>query len=441
MHLDYMERTRVPNDECFPITGLENLISLLGRLKTHEFQESNVGETSDHEVPGLAIRSISSKNTRHGSDLSDLRRSLDEAKLCMAAMNEFRDRLERRIRFLRKECIPLILQDGIKNLPDELLSHIFEAGHGMTVGWTFTKAVSQVSRRFRQVSLRTPLLWTRIFAYYTADQIEGFLSLSGRMDLDISTQPYGSERLAYLRRFLPHLNRWTTLRHLDEATARLMRDIGFTDLPRLEALHHHCTNDPISWSLFRVNGYNIFPDPICYSRLTSFEFAVNGHGRIFDTESFAQAVYSMKSLRQLSLTINDCTSANIKVETTHDLHSVPIDALHVAVKGRTSYALVDSFYVSLSFLSASTVHFTLVDVRYAPDEDNTPLEFYYASESELMFPYGSVINVTTLGIEERFDPNVHPGLLVWLVEDCKIAHTINFDTTRGVIYMSFRRRI
>ncbi|TDL22453.1 hypothetical protein BD410DRAFT_262955 [Rickenella mellea] len=50
----------------------------------------------------------------------------------MATLNNVRDRLGRRIELLREACIPMVLEDGIKTLLNEILSHIFEHGHDMT---------------------------------------------------------------------------------------------------------------------------------------------------------------------------------------------------------------------------------------------------------------------------------------------------------------------
>ncbi|TDL14439.1 hypothetical protein BD410DRAFT_642568 [Rickenella mellea] len=97
----------------------------------------------------------------YAEPLRSMRYSLEEAKLCMAALNAIRSRLTKNIRNLQKCCKPLVLADGIERIPDEILANIFEAGHQTSEHSEFALRVSHVSRRFRQVSLRTPSLWTR----------------------------------------------------------------------------------------------------------------------------------------------------------------------------------------------------------------------------------------------------------------------------------------
>ncbi|TDL16283.1 hypothetical protein BD410DRAFT_844557 [Rickenella mellea] len=77
--------------------------------------------------------------------LRSMRHALQDSKLCMAVLDTIKTRLARRIRNLQKRCAPLVLEDGIKRIPDEILAQIFETGHRMTSYSDFSLAVSHVS--------------------------------------------------------------------------------------------------------------------------------------------------------------------------------------------------------------------------------------------------------------------------------------------------------
>ncbi|TDL15110.1 hypothetical protein BD410DRAFT_809204 [Rickenella mellea] len=103
--------------------------------------------------------------------------------------NRVQERLRRRLRTLRKASMPLVLEDGINRLPDELLVYIFEIGRSMNVPGdpsSFSSIhVSHVSLRFRRIALQTPSLWTTIHKVYGECQIREFIARSGGLDLDI----------------------------------------------------------------------------------------------------------------------------------------------------------------------------------------------------------------------------------------------------------------
>ncbi|TDL22462.1 hypothetical protein BD410DRAFT_788754 [Rickenella mellea] len=111
----------------------------------------------------------------------------------MAALKYVQGHLGKRIRVLQKACMSSVMENGITTMPNEILTLVFERGHRMTSGCAFAKCVSHVSRRFRQTSLRTTLLWSRLSAAYADTQIQTFLERSGQVDLEVSTRlPFGS---------------------------------------------------------------------------------------------------------------------------------------------------------------------------------------------------------------------------------------------------------
>ncbi|TDL22449.1 hypothetical protein BD410DRAFT_788738 [Rickenella mellea] len=361
----------------------------------------------------------------------------------MVALNDVRDHLGKRIRFLRKAHTPFLLEEGIKSLPDEVLSHIFEAGHYITDDCSFAKRVSQVSHRFRQVSLRLPLLWTRLLGEYSKDQIALFVLRSGQMDLDISLYSYDSRVHDHLEILGPHSNRWSHLRVYSEEAENAMQYIGLTELPNLRVLYNHCPIELTSWKLPRltqIQGYGCnLPPEFIAQQLTTFEFSTSQPDESFDIKPLAQAIYSMKNLRNLSVTLKRCREAssdlNIEDLKTPSRHSVFIDTLHVTIKDCTTYAVVEPLYHALSHLSASTVNFTLEDLT----DMDIPTRCTYLSTGRgniSMFPHGSTINIRILRLENPYPIRYRPSLLAVLVQDCDIANTIHIEARSNTTFIS-----
>ncbi|TDL26219.1 hypothetical protein BD410DRAFT_800790 [Rickenella mellea] len=133
-------------------------------------------------------------------DLPELVQSLRSLEKSLDDLNELRVQMKIRILGLENYCGPLLLEkhirrmrDGLKELPDEILAGIFQAGHDMD-GFghnRFAVSVSQVSRRFRDVALHTPRLWTRFRLGDHPLQISAYVSRSSNVPaLEIDTSPW-----------------------------------------------------------------------------------------------------------------------------------------------------------------------------------------------------------------------------------------------------------
>ncbi|TDL21280.1 hypothetical protein BD410DRAFT_899074 [Rickenella mellea] len=431
-----------PSDHS--IAGLDDLIRLLTRIKRQGLQRAYAGEMWDD---GHIERS--SPNTRDSSKLlSSLLASLKYSKLCMAALNEVRDHLGKRVRLLQKACTPLVLENGIKILPDEILSLIFEAGHLATSSCQIAKNVSRVSRRFRQISRQTPLLWTRLSGSYTASQVQAFLSLSGKMDLEVSTGvPSGSSsyKLESFIRFLhPYSHRWSHLR-LQGNAENVMGEQRLTLLPRLKYLYHDCNIDLSSWSLpllSRIHGYSHhFPLGLGFqSQLSSLEL-------LFDNDymhitSLARVLYATKALQDLSLTfmhIAEIVEGSVLDSTElPDRHSVRIDKLQVTFHNVT-HDVVESVYDVLSFLAPSTMHITLDNAGYSHHNAgyiHRSANFLRDTRGRL-FPYGSTIHlsVSTMGNPYGLE-NV--DIMSELARNCTAERTVHIEAPMAELIGSWR---
>lgn len=90
----------------------------------------------------------------------------------------------------------MTLYHGIRSIPDEIDSHIFEIGHakilldkGPRVADLFAIEVSHVCGRFRAIALDTPRLWSVISTSQTPRQMDAFGSRSKSVRLTVLVRP------------------------------------------------------------------------------------------------------------------------------------------------------------------------------------------------------------------------------------------------------------
>ncbi|TDL13573.1 hypothetical protein BD410DRAFT_399400 [Rickenella mellea] len=125
--------------------GLDDLLSLLKRVKTKGWDDAFPDNLYDNDSKE-AIR----RNPTSSGHLSTFLNAIEEARVCMSALNEAQRRVGKRLRCLRRLSKPFVLEDGIKRIPDDVLAIVFEMGHHFGGGrHPFAVGVSHVSRRFR----------------------------------------------------------------------------------------------------------------------------------------------------------------------------------------------------------------------------------------------------------------------------------------------------
>ena len=136
---------------------------------------------------------------------------------------------------LNNSCAP------ISSLPNEILAAVFEAGHKSSVSNysqpSFGSLVTQVTERWRNVALSTPLLWTHIrIAFFTNSttsiaKAEAYLSRSGALPLDLflevaeHDEDGEDEFLDVLDVLGCHAARWRSLWVDSEASRYGIRDL------------------------------------------------------------------------------------------------------------------------------------------------------------------------------------------------------------------------
>ncbi|TDL21189.1 hypothetical protein BD410DRAFT_804382 [Rickenella mellea] len=325
----------------------------------------------------------------HPEPLISLLQALEESKSCLDTLHDIRRHLWKRIRILQKQVMPLVFEVGIKRLPDDVLALIFESGHRSTETCEFSLSISHVSCRFRQIALRTPLLWTRYDDSHTESQTQTFLARSGQLGLEIL--PYATFVPA-IRPFLQllgtHSRRWSRLFIATEETESIITELGITHLPHL-----------------RVDGE-------------------------IDVASLARALYRMPNLRKFTLEF----SGSKVVREIHPLdpteipppHSFHIDKLKLSIKYQTSRTVCHFVYAALEYLLPSVVEMSITQLA-----EGAP-QHYLGNFKGKMFPYGIIVK---FHIPQPFDILV---TLDELVKQCPIVDTVYFDAQTGIDLSSWR---
>ncbi|TDL14191.1 hypothetical protein BD410DRAFT_866187 [Rickenella mellea] len=162
------EAAKPPRNNFAGMDGVDYLIGMLTLVKRLGWNDA----FRDDVLYGHADAESAIAHS-YAEPLMSLRRALSDAKSCMETLNKVRDHLGKKIRSLKRTSTPLVLEDGIRRLPDELLARIFEIGHLTCHGCKFALHASHVSSRFRQVALQTPLLWAKFSALYKNEQMLG----------------------------------------------------------------------------------------------------------------------------------------------------------------------------------------------------------------------------------------------------------------------------
>ncbi|TDL13679.1 hypothetical protein BD410DRAFT_797560 [Rickenella mellea] len=350
--------------------GFDHLEKLLAIVKS----DGLVFAFSEGIHNGSQLSDVQNVNFQtYQEPLRSLRHSLEEFKLCMAALDTIKVRLAKKIRNLQKRCTPLVLEDGIQRVPDEILAHIFEAGHHMSEHSEFAVRVSHVCGRFRQVSLRTPLLWTRLSSEHPSDQTEAYLTRSGQMDLQVTLADHPGDKFrSFLQLMGTHSDRWSRLLLLmDPDDQEVIEELGLTHFPRLRFLFHHFNVEPsgLRWDmplLSQFEGYcSQFPLNVSFSfllQLTSMKICFEDYVR-FDMTSLAHVLYKMSNLRNLSLEFQDCDAlavdADLELKTPKP-QSFHIDSLKITFRGSVAIDVVISLYAVLEYLAPSRVDISLL---------------------------------------------------------------------------------
>ncbi|TDL27992.1 hypothetical protein BD410DRAFT_338570 [Rickenella mellea] len=241
--------------------GVDHLLNLLAIVQS---EGSYATFLEDVHYGGQQSKNANFQN--YPAPLRSLRQSLEDSNLCMKASDSIRTHLKRKIRHLQRRSASLVLEHGIKNMPDEILAHVFEAGHQMSEYSEFALRVSHVSHRFRQVSLQTHLLWTRLSSEHPDHQTETFISRSGQLNLQVTVSTGWRNSVDNLRSSLrligPHSGRCSRLllRTFAHHHLEMMDEVGLTHFPRLQYISQAAPMS-LQWNMPLLSHFKGFEFP------------------------------------------------------------------------------------------------------------------------------------------------------------------------------------
>ncbi|TDL19274.1 hypothetical protein BD410DRAFT_792307 [Rickenella mellea] len=418
--------------------GLDRLLQLLTRAKATGWSDAFASQA---DVSGaLKSEGLGESNESflpYPEPLATHRKAIADARACLEALNITRERLKRRLRALRRVSMPLVLKDGIKRLPDDVLATIFEIGHSMRLSDDLIFScthVSHVCRRFRQISLQTPTLWTRIHQTYGEGQIREFISRSGQLDLDVKLHGSigGSKFEPFLMGMKRTSHRWTSICIPDEKTKTYMTGLGITDLPRLRHLIYTYPADLSTFSMPRLSQFEGYGSLLPAGRgflpqLTHVELHLWRDG--VGVAELANTLHGMRNIRDLSLNLLHCTVDNesLPMDSTAfpKPRSVHIDRLSISIVGEMRQ------YSALLF--DALMHLTPSTFKLSMNSENT--DFLLFNSKFQIFPYSPIVK---FHIPTRIEAM---GILQDLMKGCDIVRTIEFDTSKAVDPVRFRTRL
>lgn len=160
----------------------------------------------------------SDSTTQLPENVSDAKIALRELKDKGVALYALWTSVGVRIRTVQEKPVPSAPRDGISTLPDAILEMIFEAIHdNMFPGTRRRKEImrlSHVCRRFRQIVLGLPRLWSDIDSCMhpeaVAMQLTRSKNIALSVDIELGYRPFADVR-TFLDLVLPHRSRWSSL--------------------------------------------------------------------------------------------------------------------------------------------------------------------------------------------------------------------------------------
>ncbi|TDL23549.1 hypothetical protein BD410DRAFT_802772 [Rickenella mellea] len=397
------------------VDGVDHLIALLTCVKRMGWNRAFKGDVLYGELKCDNFQ-------LYAEPLHSIRLALQDSKSCVATLTKLRDKLGKKIRTLQRRSNPLILEDGIRRLPDELLARIFEIGHLSTGKCDASLRASHVSSRFRQIALQTPLLWTRINARYTKEQMQTFLSRAGNLGLDVICRFCPRKGNPFLDVVGSLSSRWASLTIMDFSQASMISGAGLTAFPNLKYISQYYAGPKLSeWdmpSLSHHVGRSVSISNQQLSQLTSLE--VHFVEDYLDVPSLARAFYQAKNLQDLSLRFINCKpeyTPSLKAEEIPPPHSFSVNSLKITISGDGSvvHDFIQPMNSALAHLSPLEVDISL---------ESTPITCLYDARGEI-FPHGSTIKLRIARSCDLLD------ILARLVRRCDIARSVHFEAPMG----------
>ncbi|TDL24393.1 hypothetical protein BD410DRAFT_119647 [Rickenella mellea] len=333
------------------------------------------------------------------------------------------DQSERKVKVIQTRLTNIVARSGLDRIPDEILACIFESGHAMEDQYFFSLTVSHVCRRFRDVALKTPYLWTRINGKIKRRLIRTFLARSAMLDLDISF-PSTSESTRGIEKYFdivkPHSRRWSHITLNYPPFCLHSRIHSLPSLPRLRYLQCHCTvisfQLPAMPSLLHYKG-NIMTLPRSPSLvICELNFIIR-----VKPARLVSTLYELKNLRHLSLSFNE-SSAEPWVEDVQTYQTkLPLKSLFLSSTNMAPSNIIPVICAILPFHPISKLTVAVVGNR---------VNDLWMNNDDHSFPYpASDIAIETLPLKFNPDVQVEPFDILTRVLRGTGAHTISIDSS------------
>ncbi|TDL29129.1 hypothetical protein BD410DRAFT_779445 [Rickenella mellea] len=289
---------------------------------------------------------------------------------------------------MQRRIAPLVLHDGIRNIPPEILAHIFRIAHlgGGNQPHRITETLSLVCRRFRDSCLRTPEMWSSLRHDLSLDKTRLHLLRSKDNTINIIIhdshleEPTRLNAAKFLELVLPHTTRWGSL-DINTEDSRLnwfLSNLPIVHLPRLARIRHVETDEMYQYdsqffyskwnmpSLRSLDGINVMPGRIfngsniteCkLSWVPSWDTLRRQPRRIFLMNDLTSSLDSLQSLQILDLDFQqtDVAGAPAPVAFLSNLKSLTLRFGRYITSSDALYEVMVLFYPP----ALDTLHITI----------------------------------------------------------------------------------
>ncbi|TDL16658.1 hypothetical protein BD410DRAFT_831959 [Rickenella mellea] len=303
--------------------------------------------------------------------LNPLRRLIRQKQL----IDKLHAKLDTKIQSLRQECLPLLMEDGIRRIPNEILVNIFRIGHRSTRNYSFLISVTHVCRRFRSLALQESSLWTgiKVTPRYNTDKILAFIDRSRQQDLDVTFTigGYGlhAERADFPDAFQASSLRWTSF-HTDSGSFQYIP----VDLPLSRVRKLYFVNESseyvnnIPWMLPGLQGFvglNAIPKFCCTTPLLT-ECMLAFSKRFIQASEFMNCLAQLLSIENLQLVFQNTTPLDHNSMAAAPLTLMPaVQTLHVTMEVEDDVRLVKALLSRLVMANMSRLIIGCQDVKDA----------------------------------------------------------------------------
>lgn len=219
------------------ISRIDQLIGLLLRWRSHFQEVVKDEEIADHTSIAFALLQNleGSEFSRLPATITTSKQWLKEIDEAFGLIQEMKVHVVKCYSHIKTQTERMILGEGIKKLPDEILIHIFTLGHGLPFPSTenstvrhfmmagkFSTSVSGVSRRFRSLALETSELWTCVYDMMPLHLLNIFLGrCKGRTIYTLLSQTIGGvSPLERYSKFVSFLAGYPVIFAVDVRTVR-----------------------------------------------------------------------------------------------------------------------------------------------------------------------------------------------------------------------------